>query len=116
MEIVSVWGDRVVKMPRAQDVGEMISILARRVGDVKTSSAAENIIRGGGMCIGLGNKICDGRAIVEEGWLVDGEVLLLRVGKGKFTVIQALSGGVAGHSGSRLNVGLVRRRLEIWKP
>jgi len=36
---------------------------------VGVSSAAENIIRGGGMCIGLGNKISDGRATVHEGWL-----------------------------------------------
>jgi len=90
-KIISVWGDRVVKIPRAEVVGELIAKLARRVRAVKTRSAAENIIRGGGMYIGLKNeKISDGMATVEEGWLVDGEVLLLRVGKGKFTVIQAI--------------------------
>ena len=90
-EIVSVWGDRVVKIPRAEVVGEMIAKLARRVGAVKTRGAAENIIKGGGMYIGLKHeKISDGMATVEEEWLVDGEVLLLRVGKGKFTVIQAI--------------------------
>ena len=56
---------------------------------VKTSSAAGNIIGGGGMCIGLGHRISDGSATVEEEWLVDGEVLLSGEGKGKFTVIQA---------------------------
>ena len=66
----------------------MISKLSRRVGAVKPSSAADNIIRGGGMRIGSVNKILHGRATVREGWLVDGEDLLLRVGKGKFTVIQ----------------------------
>jgi len=41
------------------------------------------------MCIGLGHRISDGSATVEEEWLVDGEVLLSGEGKGKFTVIQA---------------------------
>ena len=63
-------------MPRAQVVGEMIFMLARRVGAVKMSSAAKNIIRGGGICIGLGNKISDGGATVEERCLEGGEVLL----------------------------------------
>ncbi|KAG0635566.1 hypothetical protein HOY80DRAFT_1056943 [Tuber brumale] len=90
-EIISVWGDRVVKIPRAEVIGEMIAKLARRVGAVKTRSAAENIIKGGGMYIGLKNeKVTDRMATVEEGWLVDGEILLLRVGKGKFTVVQVI--------------------------
>ena len=84
-EIVSVRGDRVVKMPRAEVVGEIISMLAMPVGAVKRSRAAENIIRGGGMCIGLVNRISEG-----EGWLVSVEVQLLGVWKGKLTVIQAL--------------------------
>jgi len=33
------------------------------VGAIGVSSAAENIFRGGGMCIGLGNTISDGRAV-----------------------------------------------------
>ena len=90
-EIISVWGDRVIKIPKREVVGEMIAKLARRVGAVKTRGAAENIIKGGGMYHGLNSeKISDGMATVQEGWLVDGEILLLRVGKGKFTVIQAI--------------------------
>jgi len=89
-EIVSVWGGRVVEIPRVEVVGEMIAKLARLGGAVKTRGSVENIIKGGGMYIGLKHeKISDGVATV-EGWLVDGEVLLLRVGKGKFTVIQAI--------------------------
>jgi len=90
-EIISVLGDRVVKIPRAQVIGEMIAKLARRVRAVKSRGAAENIIEGGGMYVGLKNKkVSDRLATVEEEWLVDGEILLLRVGKGMFTVIQAI--------------------------
>ncbi|PUU72488.1 hypothetical protein B9Z19DRAFT_1069727 [Tuber borchii] len=51
-EIVLVRGDQVGKMPSAEMVGEMISKFARWVVVVKWSSAADNIIRGGGMRIG----------------------------------------------------------------
>ena len=79
-EIISVWGDRVIKIPKREVVGEMIAKLARRVGAVKTRGAAEKIIKGGRMYHGLKNeKISDGMATVQEGWLVNVEVLLLRV-------------------------------------
>ncbi|PWW80007.1 putative tyrosyl-tRNA synthetase mitochondrial precursor [Tuber magnatum] len=72
-------------------IGEMIAKLARRVGAVKSRSVAQSVIKSGGMYVGLKNqKISDPGATVEERWLVDGEVLLLRVGKGKFTVVQAI--------------------------
>jgi len=48
-EIFSVWGDRVVKVPREGVFGEMIARLARREGAVKTRGAVENIVKGGGM-------------------------------------------------------------------
>ncbi|CUS15708.1 unnamed protein product [Tuber aestivum] len=90
-DIISVWGDRVIRVPRAEVIGEMIAKLSRRAGAVKSKSAAQNIIRSGGMYVGLKNeKVSDPAAVVEEGWLVDGEVLLLRVGKGKFTVVHAV--------------------------
>ncbi|CUS13834.1 unnamed protein product [Tuber aestivum] len=84
-DVISVPGNRVIRISRIEVVGE-IAKLARQDG-----YSAENIIRSGGVYHGMKNeKIFDGMAMVKEWRLVDGKVLLFRVGKGKFTVIQAI--------------------------
>lgn len=81
---------RVVVIPRSELVGEMVSKVLRQVGAVKTRGEADNIIRGGGVYYGQeGRKVEDIKASVKEEWLLDGSILLLRVGKGKFVVVRA---------------------------
>ncbi|KAF8540992.1 tyrosine-tRNA ligase [Trichophaea hybrida] len=92
-EIIDAFdGDgRLVEMPKAELVGEMVSKIMRRVGAVKTRSEADNILRGGGMYYGQeGKKIYDLKASIQEDWLLDGSILLLRVGKGKFVIVHAV--------------------------
>lgn len=81
----------LVAMPKEEVVGAMVSKVIRGAGVVKSKSEAENILRGGGLYFGLeGTKIPDPKAVVEEGWLIDGSILLLRVGKANFTIVQAV--------------------------
>jgi tyrosyl-tRNA synthetase len=81
----------LVDVPRAELVGEMLSKVMRRVGAVKSKGEADNIIRGGGVYYGLeGKRVEDIKAAVQEDMLLDGSVLVLRVGKGKFAVVQAV--------------------------
>jgi len=81
----------VMDVPRVELVGEMVSKIMRKVGAARTRSEADNIIRGGGVYHGQGGeRVQDIKACVAEEWLLDEEVLLLRIGKGKFTVIRAV--------------------------
>jgi tyrosyl-tRNA synthetase len=90
-EILSSFEDRIVVMPRQELVGEMLTKVARRVNAVNTRAEAENAIRGGGLYVGLENlKVRDVRAMVEEEWLVGGEVLIMRFGKGRFSIVKAV--------------------------
>jgi tyrosyl-tRNA synthetase len=90
-DILHAFGDEtVVDVPKMELVGEMVSKVMRKVGAVRTRSEADNVIRGGGVYHGQsGERVQDIRACVTEEWLLDGEVLLLKIGKGKFTVIRA---------------------------
>lgn len=81
----------VVDVPRAEAVGQLVSKLARRIGAVRTRGEADNMIKGGGLYVGLDNrKVADVGARVEEEWLVDGEVLVVRFGKGKFAIVRVV--------------------------
>ncbi|KAH8149268.1 uncharacterized protein LAJ45_06808 [Morchella importuna] len=81
----------VVEVPRSEVVGELVTKVARRIGVCKSKGEADNVVRGGGLYVGLGSeKVMDTKAKVEEEWLVDGEVLLVRFGKGKFCVVKVI--------------------------
>lgn len=81
---------RLVDVPKTELVGEMVSKVMRRAGAVKTRGEADNIIRGGGVYCGLeGRRIDDIKASVQEDWLLGGQILLLRIGKGKFAIFRA---------------------------
>jgi tyrosyl-tRNA synthetase len=63
----------------------------RRVGAAKTKGEAENVLKAGGVYVGVEKmKVADPKAVVEEGWLLEGQVLLLRVGKGRFNIVKAV--------------------------
>lgn len=82
---------RLVDVPKTELIGEMVSKIMRRVGAVKTRSEADNIIRGGGVYYGQeGKRIDDMRASVQEDWLLGGQILLLRIGKGKFAIVRVV--------------------------
>lgn len=81
----------VVEVPRDEVVGQLVSKLARRIGAVGTRGEADNMIKGGGLYVGMDNrKVLDVKARVEEEWLVDGEVLVVRFGKGKFVIVRVV--------------------------
>lgn len=81
----------VIEVPRDEVVGQLVSKLARRIGAVNTRGEADNMIKGGGLYVGLKNmKVCDVKARVEEGWLVDREVLVVRFGKGRFVIVKVV--------------------------
>lgn len=93
-EIVDGFGEGVVEVPRSEVVGEFVTKVARRVGAVKTKGEAENMVRGGGVYVGLGNeRVGDVKTRVEERMLVGGEVLVLRTGKGRFIIVRAMKEG-----------------------
>lgn len=90
-EIISAFGDKVAEVLREELVGEMLTKVVRRIGAVKTRAEALSAIQGGGMYVGLENeKVRDAKARVEEGWLVDGEALVVRIGKGRFYIVRAI--------------------------
>ncbi|CCX30054.1 hypothetical protein FPQ18DRAFT_356855 [Pyronema domesticum] len=82
---------RLVEVPRGEVVGEMVGKVMRRVGAAKTKGEAENVLKAGGVYVGVEKmKVADPKAVVEEGWLLEGQVLLLRVGKGRFNIVKAV--------------------------
>jgi tyrosyl-tRNA synthetase len=92
-QIIDAFDDdgRLVDVPKTELIGEMVSKVMRRVGAVKTRSEADNIVRGGGVYYGReGRRIGDVKASVQEDWLLDGQILLLRIGKGKFAIVRAV--------------------------
>lgn len=100
-EIVAAFeGDkRLVELPRTEVLGDFVAKVAAKAGAVKTRSEAEALVRQGGLyVIGGGNdgagagvgaprKVERGEK-VEEGMLMGGEVLLVRVGKGGVNIIK----------------------------
>lgn len=81
----------LVAMPKEEVVGAMVGKVIRRAGVVKSKSEAENILKGGGVYFGQeGSKVLDPKAAVKGEWLIDGSILLLRVGKSNFTIVQAV--------------------------
>jgi tyrosyl-tRNA synthetase len=85
--------EQMIDVPREELVGNLVSKVMRRVGAVKTRSEAENIIKSGGVYYGQeGNRIQGGdvKVLVQQSWLLDGEILLLKIGKGKSIVIRAV--------------------------
>jgi tyrosyl-tRNA synthetase len=81
----------VIEVPRDEVVGQLVSKLARRIGAVNTRGEADNMIKGGGLYVGLENeKVADVKVRVEEEWLVDGEVLMVRFGKGRFVIVKVV--------------------------
>ena len=95
----------MVKIPRAELLDEFVSKIASKVGAVKTRSEAEALIRGGGLYVYVPPRQASTSAgvVAEEGWRVvqrgekveegcftsgGGEVLLIRVGKGKVVVVE----------------------------
>lgn len=90
-EILEGFEGGVVEVPRGEVVGELVAKLARKIKAVGTRGEADNMIRGGGVYVGLENrKVEDVKARVEEEWLVDGEVLVVRFGKGRFVIVRAV--------------------------
>lgn len=81
----------VIEVSRGEVVGQLVSKLARQIGAVNTRGEADNMIKGGGLYVGLENKkVTDVKARVEEEWLVDGEVLVVRFGKGRFVIVRVI--------------------------
>ncbi|KAA8913019.1 putative tyrosyl-tRNA synthetase mitochondrial precursor [Sphaerosporella brunnea] len=90
-DIVDAFSGEMVDVPRNELVGEVAAKIMRRVAAVKSKSEAENVIRAGGVYWGLeGRRVEDTKAVVAQEWLLDGKVLVLRVGKGKFVVVRAV--------------------------
>ncbi|KAL7270516.1 tyrosyl-tRNA synthetase [Rhizina undulata] len=82
---------RMVEVPREELVGELLVKILRRVGAVGSRSEAENVVRQGGVYVGIENRrVLDAREVVEESMLVEGTVLLARVGKGKVVVVRGV--------------------------
>lgn len=81
----------VIEVPRDEVVGQLVSKLARKIGAVNTRGEADNMIKGGGLYVGVENrKVSDIKARVEEEWLVDGEILVVRFGKGRFVIVKVV--------------------------
>lgn len=90
-EILDTFTGSTLDVPRAEVVGQLVSKLARRIGAVGTRGEADGVIKGGGLYVGVDNrKVADVKARVQEEWLVDGEVLVVRLGKGKFVIVRAV--------------------------
>lgn len=80
--------EKLVSLPKAELVGEKLVDVLVTAGAAKMKSEAKQVLRAGGVYVGReGQKVGDLGARVEEDWFVDGQVLLIRVGKGRFTVV-----------------------------
>ncbi|KAF8475803.1 hypothetical protein BDZ91DRAFT_710352 [Kalaharituber pfeilii] len=71
----------LVALPRAEVVGQLVTKLAKTVGLARSRAEAETMVSQGGYWQG---------ETVQEEWLVDGEVLLMRAGKGKFVLVRTV--------------------------
>lgn len=83
--------EKLVTLQKKDVLGEKFVDVLVQVNAVKHKGDAKKLIKAGGVYLGKeGKKIHDFAATVEEDFFLDGEVLLLRVGKGRFTVIRAV--------------------------
>ncbi|KAF8428784.1 hypothetical protein EV426DRAFT_558039 [Tirmania nivea] len=86
---------RMVALARSEVLGELVTKVAALAGAVRTRSEGEQLVRQGGLYIGGGGGGGRGRGWrvergerVREEWLIEGRVLLVRVGKGGVCVVR----------------------------
>lgn len=80
--------EKLVKIPKSELVGEKLVDALVKVRAVKARPEAKQVLKAGGVYVGQeGSKVTGMGATVEESWFLDGQVLLIRLGKGRFTVV-----------------------------
>lgn len=88
-EVIDAFGDKVVKAGRDDIIGQSLAKVLKSIKIAHSSSEAKKTIHAGAVYVGpRSEKATDPGEPVKEDWLLEGSVLLLRVGKGKFTVVQ----------------------------
>lgn len=75
------------ELPRSQVLDAPLTSLLREAGAVASGKAARQLISNGGMYVGT-TKITDPLAKVQADWLLDDRVLVLRLGKNRFSIIE----------------------------
>ena len=75
--------------PRARVVGADLISLAVDVGAFKSKGEARRMIKSGGMYVNQ-QRVSESARVIEEADLVDGSLLVLRVGRKKFTVVEVV--------------------------
>lgn len=80
---------QLVKLPRSEVVGNRVTTLLRLTGAVKSGKEAQQLIQGGGLhCADV--KVTEIKSVVQDQWLLDGKVLVIRIGKNRFVMVQAI--------------------------
>ncbi|KAI5803811.1 putative tyrosyl-tRNA synthetase mitochondrial precursor, partial [Geopyxis carbonaria] len=88
--ILEVFGgtDELIKLPRCEVDNMPVSKLLNTIGAVKTRNEANNLIKAGGVYVGPSNtKLTDFMEKVQKDWFLDSRIVLMRIGKGKFILI-----------------------------
>lgn len=88
-ELVGAFGEKVIKLPWDAIMGNTITHALKTLNIVPSAAAARKMVRSGGVYMGReGEKIIDPAQKIKKLWLLDGNVLLMRVGKKNYNVVQ----------------------------
>lgn len=83
--------NRLVEIPKAEFVGELLSKLMRKIGLAQSRAEAESFIKAGGVYIGQdGWRVTDATIRIHASWLLDGAILLIRLGKSNIIIVKAI--------------------------
>lgn len=77
---------RMVEMPRHSVLGQRVTTVLRESKSVKSGKEAQALIQSGGLYLGE-NKLADAQEKVQQDWLLEDKLLVLRIGKGRFVLI-----------------------------
>jgi tyrosyl-tRNA synthetase len=82
---------RLVQLATDKVVGVQIGSVLRTAGVVPSGKEAQRLIAGGGVTRGLEpTRLSSYQEVVSKDWLVEGRLLMLRIGKTKFVLIQPI--------------------------
>lgn len=79
---------RLVRMKRSEVIDQKIGYILRHCQMVQSGKEAKQLIDGGGLNYRGNHRVKSAHDLVDDSWLVDSRVLLLRKGKNRFLVIE----------------------------
>ncbi|ORY81360.1 tyrosine-tRNA ligase [Protomyces lactucae-debilis] len=82
---------RLVKLPSKDVIGNTVAAILRATGSAESGKKAQALIAGGAVTRGLDAiKISSHKEAITGDWLLEDRLLVLRIGKSKFVLVQAI--------------------------